>query len=439
MSAASPSRQSPGAYSTRRQDSLPQSYGDTCVESSSSPRRQLEYDRLLASSKPRRNCCTWKVAAVFLAFVAAGLVLTWQMLPAEDIVARYIPQFEEPANPYEGPEAGAPFVPEKPDANSEDGGGIDIGVPSDAADAVAAGTVVPSFMRCPEGDELCCNGSPANCGLRLDQMMFGLVHNSMSSEEGGFFIGYNHILGLEKALVAGYRALSLDVCRCGSALQFCHNVCDYGERLPNEVFTNIMQFLDDYRSEVVVLLFEASSEKGPIVWNDLYAEMADVDGFTDMIYVHTYGDEWPKMSTLVEQNKRVIVFYFSGGTCADGVCPPGFKYFYNYAAETQFESASLADLENHEYSCEITRGPKDDALPANFFVVNNFVTPPDLEASMVANSKSFLSERLTTCGNANRMRPNFVYLDFWSQGMTAQLVQRANVQFAQELKAQELE
>lgn len=200
------------------------------------------------------------------------------------------------------------------------------------------------------------------------------------------------------------------------------------------MFGNAVEFLNENPSEVIVLLFEASQEKGPIVWNDLYEEMNYVDGFVDMIYVHTYGKEWPTMGELVEENRRIIVFYFNGGSCANDDCPDGFHYFYNYAAETTFESASLDDLENYDYSCEVTRGPGDDApVPAAFFVVNNFVTPPDPQASVVANSKAFLSERLTGCANRIRARPNFVYLDFWSEGVTAQLVQYANEQYAQQL------
>mmetsp|Transcript_17617 Transcript_17617/g.38167 ORF Transcript_17617/g.38167 Transcript_17617/m.38167 type:complete len:449 (-) Transcript_17617:70-1416(-) len=414
--------------------SIPQS------PSAEEDRHQLEYSGLMVRSPPRKNCCTWKVAAVFLFFVAGALVVTWLMLPAEEIVAKYIPRFEEPAVRYSGPEAGAPSPPSSSGGNSEDDGnggggiGIDIDIPPEEESLTMVGTTVPSFMRCPEEGGSCCNGSPANCILRLDQMMFGLVHNSMSAEEGDFPFGYNHKLGLEKALIAGYRGLSLDVCNCYGVLQFCHNVCNLGERLPNDVFSSMTRFLKDYPSEVVVLVFEASKEQGPIVWDDLYSEMNDVDGFTDMIYVHTYGDAWPTMGHLVENNKRVIVFYFNGGTCNDGSCPPGFHYFYNYAAETQYQSASLADLEDDEYSCEVTRGPKEDApQPASFFVVNNFVTPPDEDAARTTNSKTFLADRLTRCANANRMRPNFVYLDFWSEGVTAQLVQYANQQFAEQL------
>ena len=265
-------------------------------------------------------------------------------------------------------------------------------------------------------------------------LLYYVLNIFCNKKEGGFFIGYNHNYGLEKALVAGYRGLSLDVCNCNGVLQFCHNVCDLGERIPNEVFTNTVEFLNDYPSEVIVLLFEASQDQGPIVWNDLYNEMDKVDGFMDMLYVHTYGEEWPKMGNLVQQNKRIVVFYFNGGTCTDDTCPTGYNYFFDYAAETQFESASISDLENYEYSCEVTRGPEEGTLPAAFFVVNNFVTPPDPDASKVANSKTFLSDRLTNCANLVGMRPNFVYLDFWSEGVTAQLVQFANAQYAEQLE-----
>jgi hypothetical protein len=212
---------------------------------------------------------------------------------------------------------------------------------------------------------------------------------------------------------------------------------DLGERVPNEVFTKTVQFLNDYPSEVVVLLFEASTEKGPIVWNDLNDIISTVDGFSDMIYVHTYGDAWPTMGSLVSQNKRIIIFYMNGGTCTNDVCPTGFYYFYDYAKETQYQSSSLTELQNYAYSCEVTRGPEDNAAyPATFFAVNNFVTPPDVESAKVANSQDSLSSLLNKCANINGMRPNFVYLDFWNVGVTAQVVQYMNTQFAQQLGQQ---
>ena len=125
--------------------------------------------------------------------------------------------------------------------------------PSD--DENVANNTAPSFMEYPEEGGLCCSGSQDNCKLCVDQMMFGMVNNAMSSEvesrvntcyntrssicnvvsititryiyllEGDFIFGYNHKLGLENVLFIGYRGPNLDVCSCNGMLQFCHNIC----------------------------------------------------------------------------------------------------------------------------------------------------------------------------------------------------------------------
>mmetsp|Transcript_15210 Transcript_15210/g.31011 ORF Transcript_15210/g.31011 Transcript_15210/m.31011 type:complete len:423 (-) Transcript_15210:163-1431(-) len=419
------------ADSSPRSDNLTQEQS-TVSNNHENQNSEAELERLV--SPPPQNCCTWYVAAAFLVLLAISLIVTWTMLPAEDIVMKYLPHFDEPENPYLGPEAGDPLDGREDDLDggeaSADDDLVDIGdLPEEVADGnYEIGTTVPTFMRCADGEE-CCNGSSSNCDLRLNEMMFGMVHNSMSTEEGGFILGYNHYLALEKALVAGYRGLSLDVCNCNGILQFCHNVCDLGERMPNEVFSNTVQFLTDFPSEVIVLFIEASIDRGPISWTELYNEMAAVDGFVDMMYVHD-GGQWPTMREMVQKNSRIVVFYFNPGTCDNDVCPAGFHYLYDYAAETVFDSASLNDLQNYEYSCTVTRGPGINAT-ADFFVVNNFVTPPDPSAAEISNSKDFLANRLTKCANIQKMRPNFVYLDFWSIGVTAELVQYANAQYAE--------
>jgi hypothetical protein len=102
-------------------------------------------------------------------------------------------------------------------------------------------------------------------------------------------------------------------------------------------------------------------------------------------------------------------------------------------------SASVSELNDYAYSCEVTRGPGNSAEErvnnANFFVVNNFVTPPDPDVAVTTNSKDFMPGRLSQCANFNSKRPNFVYVDFWSEGVTAELVQYVNGQMANEISA----
>mmetsp|Transcript_5809 Transcript_5809/g.12329 ORF Transcript_5809/g.12329 Transcript_5809/m.12329 type:complete len:462 (-) Transcript_5809:456-1841(-) len=387
-------------------------------------------------SPPKKNRCTLPVASFSLVVVAVALIVTWQVFPTEEIVVKFLPKFEAPASPYMGEEAPGTATSDS-DQNNGDGG-IDIDIPLENEVPISDATSVPSFMKCPIDsiDELCCNGSPQNCELRVNETMFATLHNAMSTEEGDFTFGFNHYKTLEKAMVAGYRGINLDVCNCNGKLQFCHNVCDYGERVPQEVFSNVVNFLKEYPSEVIILIFQATTEKGPIVWNDLYDEMKQVEDFEDMLYVHQgEGKEWPLMGDLVKSNKRIVTFYFNGGTCTDDICPEPFLPFFKYTAETEYQSANLDELRNIQYSCQLTRGP--GGFKGDFFAVNNFVTPPDPEASAITNTQKFLSERLTSCANFNGKRPNFVYVDFWGEGVTSQLVQYANKQMASQKEKEE--
>eukprot|EP00984_Skeletonema_dohrnii_P014784 scaffold6278_cov135-Skeletonema_dohrnii-CCMP3373.AAC.13 len=386
-------------------------------------------------SPPKKNRCTLPVASFSLVVVAVALIVTWQVFPTEEIVVKFLPKFEPPAKPYMGEEAPGTATSDN-DQNNGDGG-IDIDIPLENEVPISDATSVPSFMKCPiDSDELCCNGSPQNCELKVNETMFATLHNAMSTEEGDFTFGFNHYKTLEKAMVAGYRGINLDACNCNGKLQFCHNVCDYGERVPQEVFTNVVNFLKEYPSEVIILIFQATTEKGPIVWNDLYDEMKQVEDFEDMLYVHQgEGKEWPLMGDLVKSNKRIVTFYFNGGTCTDDICPEPFLPFFKYTAETEYQSANLDELRNIQYSCQLTRGP--GGFKGDFFAVNNFVTPPDPEASAITNTQKFLSERLTSCANFNGKRPNFVYVDFWGEGVTSQLVQYANKQMASQKEKEE--
>ena len=93
-----------------------------------------------------------------------------------------------------GPEAGIPTNTDESggssggSSNNQDDGednNVAIGMPPSQTPGEDddMGLSVPSFMQCPdEGNELCCNGSINNCKLRVNEMMFGMVHNAMSTE-----------------------------------------------------------------------------------------------------------------------------------------------------------------------------------------------------------------------------------------------------------------
>ena len=70
-----------------------------------------------------------------------------------------------------------------------------------------------SLVAKTSGCANCCNGLESNCDLPIDQVLWPVVHNAMSSLDHSF-IGANNNLSLEKAMVEGYRGLMLDSCLC---------------------------------------------------------------------------------------------------------------------------------------------------------------------------------------------------------------------------------
>lgn len=293
------------------------------------------------------------------------------------------------------------------------------------------------FIECDDstGSE-CCNGNALNCNLRLNEMSFATVHNANSAKESSSALGYNHLFDLEGALEAGFRAINLDVCRCGGKIRFCHKFCDFGAREVTQVLLGIMKFLmnPDHLSEVVVLIFQFST--GDPTVEELYKVMQDVDGFTDLMYVHSADPnaEWPLMRDLVKKGqrdpKRVVVFQYNGPDCAvPSACAPlGINNYFSYTAETKFDFGSIEEMRNVEESCKISRGPTEGA---SFYGVNTFVTPPDENAAEIVNSLNFFRRRLNRCAAVAGLIPNFLLVDFWSKGDVPFISQARNAALAE--------
>lgn len=287
------------------------------------------------------------------------------------------------------------------------------------------------FMQCNPLEE-CCNGHSLNCNLRLNEMTFATAHNAMSTKESMDSLGYNHLYDLDGALVAGFRGLNLDVCKCNGQIRFCHTLCDFGDRDAAQVLLEVMKFLmnPDHLSEVVVLIFQFSTGQPTV--EELYSVMQNVDGFTDLMYAHDPAAEWPLMRDLLDQDnpKRIVAFQHDGGDDCSvaGSCPPGIHNYFDYTAETPFEFESVDDMRNEQVSCVINRGPRESA---DFYGVNSFVTPPNEDVAGTMNSLQFIKRRLNRCASVAGLIPNFITVDFWSKGDVPEISQTRNIALAQ--------
>ena len=64
-----------------------------------------------------------------------------------------------------------------------------------------------------------CNNVEGLCDVAVDDILFGMVHNAMSSPSHGFVVFASHVNDpIVESLDAGYRGLALDLC-LGTCLQ----------------------------------------------------------------------------------------------------------------------------------------------------------------------------------------------------------------------------
>eukprot|EP00592_Proboscia_alata_P016742 CAMPEP_0194395364 /NCGR_PEP_ID=MMETSP0174-20130528/124381_1 /TAXON_ID=216777 /ORGANISM="Proboscia alata, Strain PI-D3" /LENGTH=263 /DNA_ID=CAMNT_0039191289 /DNA_START=501 /DNA_END=1292 /DNA_ORIENTATION=- len=255
------------------------------------------------------------------------------------------------------------------------------------------------------------------------------MHNAMSTKEDNFILP-NHILTMEKALAAGYRAFMLDVCDCGRLdLQFCHGVCFAGTREIIDVFQNLINFLNKNSNEVVILEFQMGTSSLDML-NNLFDRMASVDGFVDMMYVHKDKiADWPVMNEIIDKNKRIIAFQHNGPSCKNEYligCPSQIHYWWDYTIATRFDFASVDDILDFPKSCLIHYGKGGSK---SFFNLNHFITDliPNQSAAVAINTEEVIKTRVSVCSELNDgISLNFLTVDFWNSGNILNVVDGYN-------------
>lgn len=321
-------------------------------------------------------------------------------------------------------------------------------------------TTAFQFNQCNDVNTNCCNGldidDGAFCDLRVNEPLYGLVHNAMASFEDQFFLIYNQNYKLEAALQAGYRALELDVARCGSSgndnnndIVFYHGECALGTRQVPEVLENVHSFLVANPSEIVMLFLQMDGQD--VSLQEFYQIMAAVDNgrMVQGLYDHHPVDdatEWPTLRELVQSNQRLLVFYWNQDDCqlnADG-CPPGFNYWYRYGVNTQWDFGRVSEIQDDPgTSCSLQYTPNGYPNGRDFFRVNAFLRlPSSTAAEDVLNQPFFIQERLDQCSMQNPidgsssqlLLPNFYAVDFWDKGHVPEFIQEYNTKLVEQRK-----
>jgi hypothetical protein len=241
-----------------------------------------------------------------------------------------------------------------------------------------------------------CNGDPALCDRRYDQVAYATTHNAMSNADEGW-LGPNQQHGLTRQLEDGIRALMLDTHYDAGVAQLCHAYCALGKETLVSGLRKIRRFLDLHPQEVVSIIFEAYVTEA-----DTAAAFA-ASGLLDYVYAKPAGEPWPPLSTLIRNDTRLVVFTDERGDL------PWHHYVWDHASETPYSFETPAQL-----SCAPNRGNTSHPL----FILNHFLTQvlgsPAL-AEQINHDPLFI-DRALACQTARSRLPNFVTVDFYDIG-----------------------
>ncbi|GIU88365.1 MAG: hypothetical protein KatS3mg009_2880 [Acidimicrobiia bacterium] len=276
-----------------------------------------------------------------------------------------------------------------------------------------------------------CNGHPALCDRRYDEVVQFATHNSMSSpdvvqvwpEQDGT---------ITEQLDAGVRALLIDAhywpdllsaqqlaaadpavpaavaervaavdrerLRGREGVFMCHNLCAWGGRPLVDGLGDVREFLDANPNEVVTIVLQDEVEPA-----DAVAAFRDA-GLEPYAYRHDHEGEWPTLGEMIDRGERLVVFAENSGP------PPGwYASAFDVIADTPFGFAEPEDM-----SCAPNRGPADAPL----FLMNHWLTraAPDRKAAALVNTREAVVERARRCAAERGRLPNLVAVDFFTIG-----------------------
>jgi hypothetical protein len=293
-----------------------------------------------------------------------------------------------------------------------------------------------------------CNGSPALCDLRLNQVVFAGTHNSFSAaDSGGWFIA-NQRHDIARQLDDGIRLLLLDphwgvadpegrvrtdfeaegrdLNRVAKALPppvlaaaqrlagdlgvreesggereifLCHTVCELGATKMSAALTDVREFLDQNPSEVVILFLE------PYVPPEAIADAFDQAGLSDNTAVLDHAAPLPTLGELVRTDKRVIVFTERD---ADGTVP-WYLDGFSFIQDTPLGATNVDEL-----SCKLNRGSASSPL----LMLNHWadVFPPRRGANAAFLTRKQLLGRAHECARKRGLPVNLIAVDHYDQG-----------------------
>lgn len=331
--------------------------------------------------------------------------------------------------------------------------------------ALIAGVVVwnttdTSVLR-PSRSTTDCNGSADLCDRRYDEIAYPATHNSMSAaDQPGWFMAEqpNGVMG---QLAAGIRVFLIDTWYgyatdregvvtnteeaydralaeveaeygeevLAAALRvrdaanltprgerdvfLCHGLCVLGSTRWLPLMQQVRAWVQENPREVITFFIQDA------VSPQSTAEVIEQAGLLPYAYIPTPGEPWPTLEEMIDAGTTVVFMAENEG---GGTAYPWLLDGFEVSQDTPYLARVPA-----EWSCELFRGPST----ASLFLFNHWLSQPLTRVSSArqANSATVLGPRLDECQQERGQIPNFVAVDFYSEGDLFGQVDRLNAAY----------
>ena len=245
---------------------------------------------------------------------------------------------------------------------------------------------------------------------RLDQVSFLTAHNAMANTDEGFWGRFpNQSYRLKDQLTQGVRGLQIDAYSYNGDVRMCHGSCWGNERTLTAGLQDVVDFLNANRDAVVTVFIEDYTSV-----EELRTTVARVNGFADRIFNPAQAgvrqNGWPRVSELVAQNRRLLVFSQRSGRDEYGV-----MFDRDWTAENYWSLGSGGgDIQCYSRWDEVPLAKEEPGF-RRLHVMNHYRDIPS-EGSATTDNGTKLNQRLSrVCGPAAGRKPNYVALDFYQK------------------------
>lgn len=303
--------------------------------------------------------------------------------------------------------------------------------------------LLPLVWRMVTADQraasLPCNGFVELCDRPVNEVAFAASHNAMSITQYGW-LWPMHDGTLTDQMNYGVRALLIDthymetvedqmdgLTRLPARLQpvaqkaieafrapgqegvwLCHEFCALGVSPFPGAMEEVRAFLEENPREVLFIVIQ--DEVAP---QDIERVVSEA-GLLPYIYDHETGQPWPTMRELIDSGQRLIIMAEN-----EGPPPTWYENVWSVTEETPYTF-----IFPEQFSCEPNRGGTGQP----FFLLNHWIqrgSPNRVDAAIV-NDYDFLLGRAQQCAEERGQIPNFVAVNFYSQGDLLDVVNTLN-------------